>query len=114
GPEGRTEDKSEDHAKRVLALVAIRRADAEQEAGGEGNGLNAGEDTENLDVQAHVAVDDVAELVGDDALELIAFEAVDCASGYANDGILGVEAGGESVDAALAGQHVNGPGLNSR
>ena len=61
---------------------------------------------DQADVQAHVAVEDVAELVGDDALQLVAIEPVQRATGYRDHRIRGGVAGGERIDAGLMFQHV--------
>ena len=60
-----------------------------------------------VDVQAHVAVEDVAEFMGDDALQLVAPEMVDGATGDSHYRVGGGEAGGEGIDAALIVQHIN-------
>ena len=57
------------------------------------------------DVQAHVAVEDVAELVGDDALQLVAVEPVERAAGHRDRGIARRIAGRERIDARLVLEH---------
>ena len=53
------------------------------------------------DVQPHVAVEDVAELVGDDALQLVAGELLGAAAGDRHHRVAGRVAGGEGVDRLL-------------
>src|SRR3954467_7370907 len=98
----------------MFAFVIVGHGKAKQKAGGERDGLNAGQDTEDLDIEPHVAVDDVAELVGDDALQLISLEAIDGSLRDADDSVLRVEAGGEGVDATLVGENEDGGGLDAR
>ena len=59
-------------------------------------------------VEPHVAVEDVAELVGDDALQLVAGELLGAAAGDADDRVAGRIAGGEGVDARLVVQQEHG------
>ena len=60
------------------------------------------------DVQPHVAVQDVAELVRDHALQLVAVEGRRRSPRDADDGVLRHEAGGERVDARFGVHHVDG------
>ena len=57
------------------------------------------EDADHPQVESHVAVEDVAELVGDDALQLIARHLIDAALGHADHRVARREAGGEGIDA---------------
>ena len=59
-------------------------------------------------VEAHVAVEDVAELMADDALEFVAGEFFEGTAGDGDDGVAGVEAGGERVDGELLVHDVDG------
>ena len=59
-------------------------------------------------VEPHVAVEDVAELVGDDALQLVARELLGAAARDADHRVAGREAGREGVDALLLVQQEHG------
>jgi hypothetical protein len=59
-------------------------------------------------VEAHVAVEDVAELVADDALQFVAGELFERAAGDGDDGVARGEAGGEGVERGLVVEHVDG------
>jgi hypothetical protein len=65
------------------------------------------DDTDQADVEAHVAVQDVAEFVGDHALELVAGELLGAAARHADHRVTRREARGEGVDAAFVVQHVD-------
>src|SRR5437868_7960113 len=97
----------------MFPFIAVGCSQSEQEAGGKRDRLNAGENAEGLDVEPHVAVDDMAELMGDDALQLISLEAVDCTLRDANASVLDVQAGGEGVDAAFADEYEHGRRLDA-
>ena len=56
---------------------------------------------DQADIDAHVAVQDVAEFMGDNTLQLFPAEGFDSAAGYRDDGIAGRVAGGEGIDAVL-------------
>ena len=58
-------------------------------------------------VQPHVAVQHVAEFVGDDSLELVAVEARDGATRDGDRGVCGRIARGEGVDAVFVLEHVD-------
>jgi len=73
----------------------------------EGHGQDAVHDTDQPDVQPHVAVEDVAELVGHDALQLVAIQVLQGALRYGYHGVARGVAGGKSVNARLVGQHVH-------
>ena len=60
------------------------------------------------DVHAHVAVQDVAELVADHALQLVARELVERAAGDGDGGVAGRQPGGEGVEPRLVLEHVDG------
>ena len=59
------------------------------------------DEADQPDVEPHVAVEDVAELVGDDALQLVAGELAQAAAGDGHHGVGRGEARGEGVDAVL-------------
>ena len=63
------------------------------------------DDCDQAEVESHVAVQDVAELVGNDALELVAAELLGAAAGQADHRLLRPRAGGEGVDALLVVHH---------
>ena len=60
-----------------------------------------------ITVEAHIAIADVAEFVGNDGLQLVAREQVDGALGNADYGTARAHAGGKGVDAAVAAQQVH-------
>ena len=69
---------------------------------------DAEDDGGELYVEAHVAVENVAELVRDDALQLVAVEFVERAARDGDDGVARGEAGSEGVEAGLVVHHVDG------
>ena len=69
---------------------------------------NAVQHADHPQVEPHVAVEDVAELVGDDALELVARELLGAAARDGNHRIAGREAGGEGVDPFLVLEQKHG------
>lgn len=88
-------------------FTVARRAES---AAAEGRDDTSADETEDEDaederreaqVEAHVAVENMAELVGDDALEFVAGEFFQGAAGDGDDGIGRSEAGGEGVDGGL-------------
>ena len=58
-------------------------------------------------VHPHVAIQDVAEFVGDDALQLIAIERVESALGHHHRGIRWRESRGERIDSPLGAEDVD-------
>lgn len=58
-------------------------------------------------VESHVAIEDVAELVGDHALKLVAGEAVECAACDRHHCRARMVAGGKGVDRGLVLQHIH-------
>ncbi len=68
---------------------------------------DAEDDGGNVDVQAHVAVEDVTELVGDDTLEFVARQLVEGAARDGDGRVGGVEAGGEGIEARLLVENVD-------
>src|SRR5689334_7662540 len=94
GPEGQAENESQDHSERMLAaaiFVGSRHGEAEQKAGGERDRLDPGQHAEELDVQPHVAVLNVAEFVSDDPLQLLSLEAFHSALRDADDRVLSIK-----------------------
>jgi hypothetical protein len=71
----------------------------------EGDALQQGSEA---NAQAHVAVEDVTELVAYHALQFVALELSHRALGDRDHGVGGGNAGGEGVDAALIGEQVEG------
>ena len=68
---------------------------------------NPEDQTHQVQVQAHVPVQDVAELVSNDALQFVARQQDKAAARHADDHVAGGMAGGEGVDAALRVQYVH-------
>ena len=64
-------------------------------------------DGDQAKVEPHVAMQDVAKLVGHDALQLVAGELLGSSSGDADHGRVDIEPSGEGVDARLAIEQVN-------
>ena len=71
------------------------------------NHQNAEQHPDHADVEAHVAIENMAELVGDDALQLVAIELLQRTAGDGDGGIGGGVAGGEGVDPRFTLQHVD-------
>ena len=97
----------------VIAVVAGAEADvdtrraAEDQPAGQSDHENTEENTHEPDVDPHVAVQDVAELVPDDALQLVSRQPPQGARGDRDDGIPGRVAGGEGVDSRLVLEQVD-------
>jgi hypothetical protein len=87
---------------------AGRAAGIQQAAADDGEEQDAEEQSHQPDVQPHVAVQDVAELVGDDALQLLAVQPLERAARDGYGGVIDGVAGGEGVDAGLVVEHVDG------
>ena len=58
-------------------------------------------------VQPRVAIQNVAELVGDDALQFVAGQQLQAAARDANGHVVARVSGGKGIDAALVVEHVN-------
>ena len=94
------------------AGVAVARARtvahaAQHAAPDQADHQDAEQHTDQADVQAHVAIEHVAELVRDDRLQFGPAEALQRTLGDRDGGITGREASGERVDAGLAFEHVD-------
>ena len=87
-------------SSRLRLLARVRRAPEDHPAG-HADEQDAVEHAHQADVQPHVAVEDVAELVRDHALELVARQVADAAAGDADDRVARRVAGGEGVDPVL-------------
>jgi len=102
----------DENAAGVFAVAGGAEARAaerpEDAAPGDTEDENAEDKRGEAHVEAHVAVEDVAELVADDALEFVAREPLERAAGDGDDGIGGGEAGGEGVDGGLVVHNVDG------
>src|SRR5204862_8282774 len=88
----------------LLAAAAVAAAAgraAQYPVADHGDDQDAVQETHQPDVQTHVAVQRVAELVGDDALQLVAGEEVQAPAGHPDHRVAGAEARGEGVDALL-------------
>ena len=85
-----------------------RSGNAEHEVADQADQQDAVQDADEADVQPHVAVEDVAELVRDDALQFVARERFHRAARDADHGIGRRETGGERVHAGLVVHHVHG------
>ena len=68
---------------------------------------DAMDDRDQANVQPHVAVEDVAELMGDHPLQFVAGELLDAAAGHTDHRLVGLVASRESVDAWFMVHHVN-------
>ena len=71
------------------------------------NTKNPKQDSDQPDVQPHVAVQDVAELVANDALQFVAGQNFHATSCYGNRRVAGAVSGSEGIDAVLPMQEVN-------
>ena len=95
------------HQDRADALAAPAESPVLQDlAADQADHQDAEQHADQADVQPHVAVEDVAELVGDDALQLVAIEPVQRAAGHRDHGVGSRVAGGEGIDAGFVFQHV--------
>ncbi len=90
---------------RPAALAVAARAVLQHLAADDAQHQDAEQQAHQADVEPHVAVEDVAELVGDDALQLVAAELVQRAAGDGDRRVGRRIAGGEGVDAGLLLQH---------
>ncbi len=96
-----------DEAKAEEWEGVFTAAGSEEDPADHGEAEQAEEDSHEPDIEAHVAVEDMAELVCDDALEFIAGELLQAALGDADYGIVGSVACGEGVDGLFIGQDVD-------
>ncbi|OQB88778.1 MAG: hypothetical protein BWX84_02777 [Verrucomicrobia bacterium ADurb.Bin118] len=80
---------------------------AQKDAPDDRQAKNAENDAHEAQVQPHVPVQDVAELVSDDALQFIALEQLHAAARDADGGVTGRVPGGEGIDAVLLVHHVD-------
>ena len=72
------------------------------------------QDADHPQIEPHVAVEDVAELVGDDALQLVARELLDAAARDADHRVARREPGGERIDALFVFHHEHGRHRDAR
>ena len=98
------------HRDADLGAVAAAGSDADEQVAQLRQRQEAGDGADEAEVHPHVAVADVAELVGHDALQLIAGQEVERPAGHADDGVLGVVAGGEGIDAGVLEDVADGDG----
>ena len=92
-----------DQEGRALAIAPA--AYAHHAAADERDQQDTVQQTGQAQVEAHVAVEDVAELVRDHALQLVAGQRVECSLGNGNGRIRRRVTGGEGIDAGLAFHH---------
>ena len=71
------------------------------------------DETHEANIDPHVAIEDVAEFVGDDALEFLSREVTHAAPRDADHGVAGRETCGESVDAVFLVEEVDRRGGRS-
>ena len=102
------------HRDADLGAVATAGSDADEQVAQLRQRQEAGDRADEAEVHPHVAVADVAELVGHDALQLIARQEVERPAGHADDGVLGVVARGEGVDAGVLEDVADGDGQPRR
>ncbi len=103
------EGENDDHAAAALAPhadAALAKA-AQDAAADQADDQNAEDDGGELHIQAHVAVEDVAELMGDYPLQFVAGKLLHRAAGDSDHGVAGRQTGGESVQAGFVVEHVN-------
>src|SRR5690606_29603077 len=98
-------EDTDDDAAGVFIVAGRAHAHAAQRPDHTATDQPDDENTEDeggqLDVEPHVAVEDVAELVADDALQLVAREFFERALGDRDDRIAGGQAGSEGIDAVF-------------
>ena len=92
--------------QRVLVLAAAA-AGVEQDPADDRQAKDAEDDAHQAQVEPHVAVEDVAELVADHALQFVAREQLHGAGRDGDDGVARGVAGGERVDASFLGQQID-------
>ncbi len=96
------EDILEHHAlAAVRGRTARARIAAQHPVPDQADQQDAVEQGDQAHVEAHVAVVDMTELMGDHALQLFTAEQADGAAGHADHRVLGTQAGGEGVDADI-------------
>jgi hypothetical protein len=100
----------------ATGIIPSRRASAGREhedAADDGQRHDPEDQSDQPDVEPHVAVEDVAELVGHHALQLVAGQVVEGALGDGDHGIARGVAGREGIDAGLL-QNIDGGHRHSR
>jgi hypothetical protein len=91
----------------VAASAAGERRRAQQEITDDAKHQDAIEYAHQADIEPHIAVEDMAELMGDDALQLLPVQTLDGALSDADHRVARRKAGGEGVDARFIGQQVH-------
>ena len=92
--------------QRILVFAAAA-ARVEEHAANHRQAKDAEDDAHQPQVEPHVAVEDVAELVADDALQLIAREQLHGSRGDGDHRVARRVAGGKRVDASFVGQEID-------
>ena len=107
-------DHQDDHQRAATAFfvaaatAAPRGAHRSQhEPADQGNHENPVKDADQADVQPHVAVENVAELVGHHALQLVTVEIVEASARDADHRVARLVSGGEGVDARLVLHYID-------
>ena len=93
------------HAVVSLATAAADAGQSHQLPAHQAHQQDAVQDADQPQIEPHVAVEDVAELVGDHALQLVARKLLDAPARDADHGVARREAGREGVDALFVLQH---------
>ena len=92
---------------RVSATAPAIRGDAKHNLPDQSQQQDAVQDADQPNVQSHVAVEDVAEFVGDDPLQLVAGELLDRPPSDGHHRVAGRIASGKRVDALFIGQQID-------
>jgi hypothetical protein len=100
-------DPGDGQHRQSAAAVAAAAADLEHEAAEHRQHQQAEQHADQADVQAHVAVEDMAELVPDHALQLVAGQPRQRAAGDCDHRIVQRVAGGKGIDRHLVVHHVH-------
>ena len=90
-----------------VAIVAAARREIEHQPADDRDHQQAEDRTHELDVQAHVAVENVGELVPDHALQFVAVQMIERALGDGDAGIARRMPRGKRIDGRLLLQHID-------
>ena len=111
---GKADDHQPDAKQKNLPPAFAASSSAPRIRGGtqnivarQANDENAVQHTHQADVEPHVAVKDMAELMGDDTLQLLAVQMVDQSLGHPDDCIARCETGRKGIDARFTGEDIH-------
>ena len=99
------DDQGQPQEHQRIPVPAAARED--QDPANHREAQDAEDDAHDAQIQTHVAIEDVAELVADDALQLIAVEQCHATARDADGGVARRVAGRKGVDAFFVVEHIN-------